>query len=156
MKNAQSGFTLLEVLFVVVILGVLAQFAMPKLITPGTLTLPAQAQNLADLVRQAQSLAVVRGQRMSVTASTTGSNGTVSIACVSGSCTTDTSLTVEQGVFVGSAGALYFDSLGRPVDSAGTPRSTAAIFTLNYTTGSDTDTATVTVDALTGRVTVNR
>ena len=60
--RAAAGFTLLDVVFTVVILGALAKFAMMKLVTPATMTLPAQAQSVADLIRRAQSLAVVRGQ----------------------------------------------------------------------------------------------
>jgi prepilin-type N-terminal cleavage/methylation domain-containing protein len=151
-----AGFTLLELVFVVVILGALAKFAMMKLLTPATLTLPAQAQSVADLIRRAQSLAMVRGQRTSVSVPLSGANGRVAVACVaSAPCSTDTSLTVSQDAVVGSASTIYFNSLGQPVNSAGTALASDANFTLSYTTGGNTATYTVTVAALTGRVSVS-
>ena len=96
-RRAVAGFTLLEIVFTVVLLGILAKFAMMKLVTPATMTLPAQAQSLADLIRRAQSLAMVRGQRMSVSVVTSGANGSMAVACVaSAPCNTDSSLTVGQ------------------------------------------------------------
>ena len=156
-RRAGAGFTLLELVFVIVVLAALTKFAMAKLVTPGSMTLPAQAQSLADLIRRAQSLAMVRGQRMSVAVASSGANGQVAIACASGTtpCSTDTSLTVSQGVAVGTASTIYFNTLGQPVDSVGAARTADATFTLSYTTGESTATYTVTIAALTGRVSVS-
>ena len=155
--RAGAGFTLLEMVFTVVVLAALAKFAMMKLVTPATMTLPTQAQSLADLIRRAQSLATVRGQRMSVSVATSGANGRVAIACASGTmpCDTDTSFTVGQGAVVGGASTIYFNSLGQPVDSASAALASDASFTLSYQTGDNTATYTVTVAALTGRVSVS-
>ena len=154
-KRAIAGFTLLELVFTIVILGVLAKVAMMKLVTPATMTLPTQAQSLADLIRRAQSLAMVRGQRMSVSVATSGANGRVVVACAAiAPCNTDTSLTVSQGAVVGSASTIYFNSLGQPVNSAGAALTSDASFTLSYQTGDNNATYTVTVAALTGRVSV--
>jgi len=151
-RRSVAGFTLLEVVFTVVMLGVLAKFAMMKLVTPATMTLPAQAQALADLIRRAQSLAVVRGQRMSVSVATAGANGRLAIACVaSAPCNTDSSLTVGQGAVVGSASTIYFNSLGQPVNNTGAALASDTSFTLSYNSA----TYTVTVAALTGRVSVS-
>lgn len=149
-----TGFTLLELVFTVLLLGVLAKFAMMKLMTPATLTLPAQAQSLADLVRRAQSLAVVRGQRMSVSVVASGANGSVAIACTTGTtpCSTDTSLTVGQGAVIGAlATPIYFNTLGQPVTSAGAAASAASSFGISYQSA----TYTVTVAPLTGRVSLS-
>jgi Tfp pilus assembly protein FimT len=155
-QRAVVGFTLLDLVFTIVILGVLAKFAMMKLVTPATMTLPTQAQSLADLIRRAQSLAVVRGQRMSVSVATSGANGRVVAACAaSAPCNTDTSLTVSQGVVVGSANSLYFNSLGQPLNSAGAGLTQDASFTLCYQSGTAATTYTVTVAALTGRVSIS-
>lgn len=155
-SRALAGFTLLEMVLAIVFLGILARFAMMKLVTPATVTLPAQAQSVADTIRRAQSLAVVRGQRMSVSVAASGPNGRVAIACASGTmpCNTDTSVSVSQGVVVGNAGPMYFNSLGQPVNSAGTPLNTDTNFTLSYQTGANTTTWTVRVAPLTGRVSV--
>src|SRR5262245_49538171 len=110
-----AGFTLLEAIFTIVLLGVFTQFAMMKLVSPATVTLPIQAQCFADLIRRAQSLAVVRGQRMGVSVSAV--NVRVTIACATGTmpCNTDTNYTASQGVAVavcgGSAATIYFNTL---------------------------------------------
>lgn len=153
----QSGFTLLESIFTVVLLAVLGVYAMMKLVTPGTMTLPAQTQALADLVRRAQTLAMVRGQRMRVTVVSSGANGRVAIVCASGTtpCTTDEDVSFSQGVAVGGSSTLYFNTLGQPVNNAGTPLASDVSFTLSHTSGGGTATHTVTVAVLTGRVSVN-
>jgi len=149
----ETGFTLLETVFTVVVLAVLTKVALMKEVTPATMTLPTQAQSLADLIRRAQSLAMVRGQRMSVT--TSDANGSVAIACASGSmpCNTDTSLTVSQGAVLASldASTIYFNTLGQPLNNVGAALPSDARFTLSYQTA----TYTVTVAALTGRVSVS-
>jgi len=155
-RRGLRGFTLLEAIITVVILAILAKFAMMKLITPGTMTLPVQVQSVADLIRRAQSLAVVRGQRMSVSVATAGANGRIAVACVaSAPCNTDGGVTVSEGVVVGSANTVYFNSLGQPVNNAGIALASDTTFTLSYQTGDNNATYTVTVAALTGRVSVS-
>jgi prepilin-type N-terminal cleavage/methylation domain-containing protein len=156
-NHPQAGFTLLESVFTVVLLAVLGVYAMMKLVTPGTMTLPAQAQVLADLVRRAQSLAMVRGQRMGVSVVVPqGGEKYVAIACASGAtpCNTDEALSFSQGVVVGGS-TLYFNTLGQPINNAGTPLATDVSFTLSHTSGGVTATHTVTVAVLTGRVSVS-
>jgi len=155
-RRSAAGFTLLEMVFIVVVLGVLTKFAMMKLVTPATMTLPTQAQSLADVIRRAQSLAVVRGQVISVSVAASGADGRVVVACAaSAPCSTDTSLTLSQGAVVGNTGTLYFNSLGQPVNSAGAALASDTSFTLSYQTGETNTTYTVTVAALTGRVSVS-
>lgn len=154
-RRAVAGFTLLQMIFTIVLLGVFAKFAMMKLLTPATLTLPAQAQSLADLIRRGQSLAIVRGERTLVSVTATGANGRMAVACpASAPCNTDTSLTVSHGAVVGGASSVYFNSLGQPVNSSGAALTAPTNFTLSYATGSVTATYTVSVAALTGRVSV--
>ena len=153
-RRAAPGFTLMEVIFTIVLLGVLATFATMKLLTPATMTLPAQAQSLADVIRRAQSLAVVRGERTRVSVTTSGVNGSMAVACpASTPCNTDTGITVSQGTVLQGTG-VYFNSLGQPVDSAGAALTGDTTFTLSYTTGASPATYRVTVAPLTGRVSV--
>ena len=56
---------------------------------------------------------------------------------------------------LGGASTLYFNSLGQPVNSAGAALTSDASFTLSYQTGETNATYTVTVAALTGRVSVS-
>ena len=158
-RRAAAGITLLELVCAVVLVGILGTFAMAKLGSPLTLTLPTQAQSLADVIRRAQSLAVVRGQRMSVSVAASGPNGSIAIACVTGAtpCNTDASFTASQGAVVDFVGPVYFSSLGQPVDASNVARSSPANFTLSYTTIGISPVCvnyTVAVAALSGRVSV--
>jgi type II secretory pathway pseudopilin PulG len=154
---AQRGFTLMQTIFAIVMLAILVRFAMIKLVTPGTLTLPAQALAAADTIRRAQTLAMSRGQRMSVVP-TTGSNGSIAVnSCpASGACATQiASVSMGQGVSIGGgAPTIYFNTLGQPVSagSGGTLATSDSSYTVSYTTGSSTQTFTITVAAGTGRV----
>lgn len=154
------GFTLLEMIFTIVLLAILAKVAMMKLVTPATLTLPAQAQSVADMLRRAQNLAAVRGQRVRVNVATSGTNGRLALECIptTSPCATDASLTLDQGVVLGGS-SVYFNSLGVPINiggsPAGAPLATDTNFTVAYTTGGALKTYTVTVAALTGRVSVS-
>lgn len=156
-RRVAAGLTLLEVIFAIVMLGILIKFAMMKLVTPGTLTLPAQAQAAADTIRRAQTLAMSRGQRMSVVP-TSGSNGSIAVnSCpASGACATQVaSVSMGQGVSIGNgAPTIYFNTLGQPVSagSGGSVATSDATYTVSYTTGSTTQTFTITVAASTGRV----
>src|SRR5438105_1356262 len=155
-KRSGTGFTLLEMVFIIVVLGALTKFATMKLVTPATMTLPTQAQSVADVIRRAQSLAVVRGQRMSVSVAASGPNQTVAIACAaSAPCSTDTSYTLTQGAAaVASASPIYFNSLGQPANNAGLALTSPTVVTLSYASG-NTNSYTVTVSLLTGRVSVS-
>jgi len=157
-RRRLRGFTLPEMVFTMVILAILAKFAMMKLVTPGTMTVHAQAHAAADLVRRAQSLAVVRGQRMGVSVTTSGANGRLAIDCTTGTtpCNTDSSLTLTQGVSLGGASSVYFNTLGQPVSSAGVPLTANSSFTVGYTAGASApvNTYTITVAAQTGRVSI--
>jgi Tfp pilus assembly protein FimT len=129
-----GGFSLLQMVFTIVVLGVLAKFAIPKMMPTATMTVQPQAQGVRDVIRRAQSLAMTRGRRMRVAAS--GSN--VSVSCAPpASCTTDASFTATQGVSVGSSlAAIEFNTLGQPVavgSSSSTPLAASAAFTVSYT-----------------------
>ena len=153
-KQLQAGFTLIEVVVVIVILGIISVYATPKSVSTAEITLPSQAQKLASDIRHTQVLATSWGKslRLSIT---TGSNGTYSVSCVtSGSSPCDISpvvnpsggsfsVSLQKNVVLGGTSTVDFNSLGQP--------SAAATYTL--TTGSST--ITVSVAALTGFVTVS-
>ena len=157
-----AGFTLLEVIFTIVLLGVMTKFAMMKLVSPAALTLPAQAQSVADVIRRAQTLAVVRGQRVRVSVAASGPDFLVQVApCNSaGTCTVDSSLTLlaDSSVTWCTTPTVYFNSLGEPVASAAPAAPAAASstpFPMAYRASCPATAAlTVTVAPLTGRVSV--
>ena len=62
-RGRASGFSVLELVLVVVMVGLLAVFAAPRLFTTQGITLPATAAQLAASIRYTQSLAMSRGQR---------------------------------------------------------------------------------------------
>jgi Tfp pilus assembly protein FimT len=133
----RGGFSLLQMVFTIVVLGVLAKFAIPKMMPTATMTVQPQAQGVRDVIRRAQSLAMTRGKPMRVTVSASS----VSVACATVSCSTDASFTATQGVSVGSSLAtIDFNTLGQPVGSSsrsasspsGTSISAPATFTVSY------------------------
>ena len=148
----QVGFTLMEFIVATSLLTVLTVFAMMKLVTPATLTLPVQAQSAADHIRRAQTQAMACKQRMNVTLPTSSSIAVASAG--SPACLPSATLTLSQGVTV-SGSSMSFNTLGQPLASGGSPLASAAVFTLSFTSSGRTQSSTVTIDALTGRVSVN-
>ena len=62
-RGRASGFSVLELVLVLVMVGLLAVFAAPRVFTTESITLPAAAARLAASIRYTQSLAMSRGQR---------------------------------------------------------------------------------------------
>ena len=153
LSDSQTGFTLVELVIVIVVLGVMSAYATMKRSSPAEITLPSQAQKMASDIRHTQTLAYTWGKRMRLSVATPGANGTYRVICFAGTpaCTTsnDFSVTLEKGIVLAGS-TLYFNSLGQPSDSSGSPVASAT----SYTLGSSSDTETVSVAALTGLVTV--
>ncbi|MCK9989975.1 MAG: hypothetical protein RugAbin2_00989 [Rugosibacter sp.] len=138
----QAGFTLVELVMTVVILGILSVYAFMNSTSSADLSLPSQAQTMAADLRYTQMLAHTSGKRMRLKI-TSGANGSYSAGCVSGSCAQAFSASLKQGVVLNGTATLDFDTLGQP--------SSAASYTLKSPEGS---VKTVTVAPLTGLVTV--
>lgn len=146
----QFGFTLVELVIVIVVLGIMSAYAIMNSASPSELSLPSQAATMASDIRHTQTLAHTTGNRMRLTI-VTGANGSYSSAScdTSNVCSNVFSVSLEKNVVLGGATTtLYFDTLGQPKTSANV--ATSASYTLAY----GGSTKTINVAALTGFVTV--
>lgn len=153
-RGALRGFTLIEMVMVILIISALAVYAVPKIFTTQSFTLPAVASQLAANIRYTQSLSMSQGQRYRInfTASTyqiTDGSGLAIVQPLTGSTAAISIAPATLAVSpVLGANYIAFDTRGVPyVSAAGT---LAATTTITLTSGSDT--ASLTVAPETGRV----
>jgi MSHA pilin protein MshC len=129
---AQRGFTLIELIMVMVMLGVLAAVAAPKIFDVSAFNARGFHDQTMAYLRFAQKTAVA--QRRTVCVSFSSSSLTLAIAAATGSydCTNAATLTGPQGespvLLSAKSGVSYgtvpgaafsFDSLGQPIGSTG-------------------------------------
>lgn len=146
-RDGQSaGFTLIEFVIVIVLLGLLGAYAVMKNGSPAELSLPSQAETLASNIRALQNIAIAGTPvRLVVTAGNNGAGGYLGERCNS-DCSAYTQVlsvgidkTVNLAVASGSA-TLNFNTLGRPDAGAG------------YTLSAEGSSKTVHIAAETGHV----
>lgn len=149
MRDSQTGFTLVELIIVIAVLGIMTAVVMMRGVSPAAMTVPSQAQTLASDIRHVQALSTSLGRRMQIDFTSTG----YVVSCATGNpCPQGFSVVLQNKVTLSTIGVtpLDFDSLGQPLTSAGV--ATAASYTLAATTAAGGDTKTVSVAALTGFV----
>lgn len=158
----EAGFTLVELVLIIVILGILAVFAVPRMVDTTSTKAAAAARKLQSDIAYAQELAMTRNARYrvyvnsapgpspgyAVTDSAGGivpdpAGGNLSIALNTGSYA---GITISGG-FSGSF--IEFNTLGVPYNSGGAPLGAATVLTVN---ANATPERTVTVQPQTGKV----
>jgi len=70
--RAMRGFTLVELVVVIVLMAILAGLAVPRFFGQGDFEAPAFAQELASAARYAQKLAITSGCRVDLSVTSTG------------------------------------------------------------------------------------
>lgn len=154
--RANRGFTLVELVVVLILIGILALGATPYL-SPGTLTLGAQADQLANDIRYVQALSMTQGARYCINISATGyaferSNPpAVCDQAVPHPGTGSTApIAFGTGITSTTPGTIAFDGLGRPWDPSALQTTTRTV----SLSGPGTSPRTIQVIADTGAVIV--
>lgn len=149
------GFSLIELVTVLVLVAILAVFAAPRLFTIQTITLPAVAAQLMANIRYTQSLSMSQGQRYRInfTATTYQISDMAGTPIVQPVTASTAPISVAPATLTGfnpplTNSYLAFDTRGVPFTSATT--ALASIATITLTSGSEV--SNVIVAPETGRV----
>jgi len=154
-RQRQTGFTVLELVIVMIVVGILGGYAAMRTGSSAAFSLISQANTMAKDIRHVQSLAHTWDRPLRITI-TAAANGTYSVSCVtSGTKPCNASpvidpatghallVAVQKGVVLAGTASVDFDSSGKPSAAA------------SYTLTSGSATKTVAIAALTGLVTVS-
>lgn len=156
-----QGFTLIELIMVVVILGVLAVFAAPRLLRPSDFYVQGFHDETLAYLRFAQKTAIAQRRTVCVTFAASSLTLTIATSAATFSCAaagsltgpkgeTPATLTNTHGVAYGtspSPTSFYFDGLGQPITTGGAG---AAQATQTFQVSGASK--TITVEAATGYV----
>ena len=154
-RSQCAGFTLLELLTIIVIVGILALVAVPRFGTSGSFDSRGFYDRATAVVRTAQKTAVAwRGNVFVCVTGTQVTAGTTS-TCATPLVGPSGNLTfpAPSGVTLNTV-TFGFDGLGRPVNSAGVPLAAATTITFTSTIAGD-PARMITVAAETGHVAAN-
>jgi MSHA pilin protein MshC len=156
-RQGLSGFTLIELIMVIVMLGVLAVVAAPKIFNSNDFNARGFHDETLALLRYAQKAAIAQRRTVCVSFPTDHS---VSLTMASAPATFDcatsvvlrgptsdaASITAKSGVTYSAVpGAFNFDALGQPITAAGVARATQTIQVNNAA-------KSITVETVTGYV----
>ena len=135
-KSVERGFTLIELIMVIVMLGVLAVFAAPRIFNSGDFYARGFHDETLGYLRYAQKTAIAQRRTVCVTFGT-GATGSVTLGIASAAATFNCAsactlvgpkgespvvLSARSGVAFGTSPApvnFYFDGLGQPITTGG-------------------------------------
>lgn len=145
------GFTLIELVMVIVILGVLAIFAAPRIISSGDVNALGFHDQTLALLRSAQKTAIAQRRTVCVSFTAGTASLTLALAANTFDCSAPTSMAGLQSI-AAKSGITYslpptgfnFDGLGQPIAADGTAKAKQTISVVNATD--------ITVEAGTGYV----
>ncbi len=152
MCRVERGFTLIELIMVIVLLGVLAVFAAPRIFNSSDFNARGFHDETLALLRYAQKTAIA--QRRTVCVAFTTNSAALNIASAAANTTCNTALrgpkgdnpgtvTAKSGVTYSSTPASFnFDGLGQPVNASGAPVATQTIQVSNAAKSITVETAT--------------
>jgi prepilin-type N-terminal cleavage/methylation domain-containing protein len=154
----QRGFTIIELVLVIMVIAILATFAAPKLFTT-SITTAAQAQQLCNDIKYTQALSMTSGQRyyLIINSSTTYQIRTrtgTPIILAKGATTQTLAYGISFATLTNLPNNLIeFDGKGSPYIDTALP-GTALVATATIPLVGNGQTSTITISPETGRVAV--
>jgi len=161
----KQGFTLIELVMLIVIIGIVALVAMPKAVTSQAVRLEAACQKIASDLRYAQGMALAQQVRFGISFDPVSEAyfvyrvniGTVAMDPQTRNDFNVSFVTLNEfkGIDIAStnfSNKIEFDSAGAPYDGNGVILSSQGVITLQAQAGAYS--RTVRIEAKTGKVSV--